>query len=274
MQQEIKVLDKGFVKLIGNLGDDQLIVDSARVSYDGKGKSTTEQLIDYLMRHNHMSPFEMPTFILHIKMPIVVARQWFRYRTASINEQSGRYVEFEDEYYLPEEGRLKKQSIDNKQGSSEELIEYPDIIRDNINSKISGDFEFYKGLLHTEKLAKEVSRMVLPLSLYTEFYWKNDLRNIFHLLEQRLEKHAQWEIREYAKAIYEIVKPITPIACKAFEEHILYSTKLSKSEMQLIKDEVFTRLALDDEWFSDITKEAKKILGKSKSIEFIDKLGI
>lgn len=241
----------GFVQLIDSLGNDARIVESARVSYAANNKPTTdkdrERLIDYLMRHEHWTPFEQVELVFHIKCPIFVQRQWIRHRTANVNEVSGRYTELPNETYLPEINRLMGQDKVNKQGSGEELSEHK---RCNIQQLISVNNQMcrdtYKRLLDLG-LSKELARTVLPVGQYTEFYWKIDLRNLFNFLRLRLDSHAQPEIREYAIAMYNMVKDIAPMACKAFENHVLNSVKFSEEELDLIRQMISLDVSILDQ---------------------------
>ncbi len=238
LDKEIKVLDKGFIRLVDYLGDDSRIVQSARVSYGEGTKSYREDkgLIDYLLRNDHTSPFEQVSFTFHIKMPIVVARQWIRHRTAKVNEISGRYSVMESDFYVPAPGDIALQSDDNKQGRQNEPVstELAEEIRDIISSEQARVYETYTKLLDMG-LAREIARINLPLSLYTEWYWTMDLHNLFHFLRLRMDAHAQKEIRVYAEAIFEIVKKITPMAAEAFERHLLTGVSLCGSELEAVK---------------------------------------
>lgn len=238
LDKEIKVLDKGFVRLVDYLGDDSRIVQSARVSYGEGTKSYREDkgLIDYLLRNDHTSPFEQVSFTFHIKMPIVVARQWIRHRTAKVNEISGRYSVMESEFYVPAAEDIALQSDDNKQGRQNEPVsaELAKEIQDIISDEQERLYETYTKLLNMG-LAREIARINLPLSLYTEWYWTMDLHNLFHFLRLRMDAHAQKEIRVYANAIFEIVKKITPMAAEAFEKHLLTGVALSGSELEAVR---------------------------------------
>ena len=232
----INCLDKGFVRLVDWMGSDQRIVQSARVSY-GEGTKTVREdkgLIDYLMRHAHTSPFEQVQFTFHVKMPIFVARQIVRHRTAKLNEISGRYSILKDEFYEPDVSRMVKQSKDNKQGSSEELLEDAESFLQSFKDE---QFEMYDN--YTEYIqggmAKEMARINLPLAIYTEWYITFDLHNLFHFLKLRLDSHAQYEVRVYADAKYNLIKDIVPFACEAFEKHVINGRKFSGDEMELIK---------------------------------------
>jgi thymidylate synthase (FAD) len=237
LDKEIKVLDHGFVRLVDYMGGDERIVQAARVSY-GKGTKTVRQnaaLIDYLLGHEHTSPFEHVVLEMHCKMPIFVARQWVRHRTARINEISGRYSVMEDECYLPPEALIALQSEDNKQGRSG--AEVPAELRRKVLTLLKNDqgsvYASYQEMLH-DGIAKELARINLPLSLYTQWYWQMDLHNLFHFLALRMDEHAQWEIRQYADAIAELVRAVAPMAYAAFERHVLHGKHFSQDEMAAI----------------------------------------
>lgn len=232
---EIKCLDKGFVRLVDHMGDDSRIVQAARVSY-GKGTKTVNEdkgLIDYLIRHKHTSPLEQVSFTFHMKMPIFVARHIVRHRTAKANEISGRYSELEPEFYVPEPSRMLRQSMDNKQGSSDELIEEWEDIREDMIAGQESEYNSYKSYL-TEGLAKELARINLPLSLYTEWYWTMDLHNLFHFISLRSDSHAQFETRVYSDALLELIKPIVPYAVESFERHIKGAISFGEKEKQVL----------------------------------------
>jgi thymidylate synthase (FAD) len=234
LDKEFPVLDKGFVRLVDYLGGDQRIVQAARVSYGEGTKSYREDaaLIDYLWRHEHTSPFEQVILTFHVKLPIFVARQWIRHRTARVNEISGRYSILRDEFFLPEPEALAPQSDDNKQGRSDTPFaaqtasQVQEILKEG--SQIS--YARYKQLIDLG-LAREISRIALPLSLYTEWYWQIDLHNLFRFLMLRLDSHAQREIREYAKVILEITRTVVPVATASFERHTLRGVRFSGPEM-------------------------------------------
>jgi len=237
LDQEIKVLDHGFVRLVDYMGGDARLVQTARVSY-GEGTKTIRQdagLIDYLLRHEHTSPFEHVIFELHCKMPIFVARQWIRHRTARLNEISGRYSVMKDEFYLPPREQISLQSLDNKQGREKEAVpvELQDKILELLKQDQSSSYASYSEILN-DGIARELARINLPLSMYTEWYWQMDLKNMLHFLKLRMDSHAQWEIQEYARAIAEIVKAVCPKAYGSFERHILRGAKFSSDEIAAI----------------------------------------
>ena len=266
--KEYKCLDHGFVRLVDYMGDDAAIVQAARVSYGNGTKSVSEDttLIRYLMRNQHTSPFEMVELKFHIRLPIFVARQWIRHRTANVNEYSGRYSEMADDFYLPELSQLRSQSLLNKQARSDVEInsESSQIIISNMEKSQKESYNEYQDYLE-KGLAREVARINLPLSIYTEWYWKIDLHNLFRFLKLRMDKHAQYEIQVYAKTIAEIIKQIYPISYQAFSDYILNSVTFSQPELSLLKIK-FANL--------DFSEEEIKSAGLSKSeiIEFKSKI--
>jgi len=269
---KIDVLDKGFVRIVDWMGDDSSIVQAARVSY-GKGTKTVKEdrtLIRYLMRHWHTSPFEMVEFKFHCKMPIFCARQWVRHRTASLNEYSGRYSEMPDECYVPEDSRIQTQDKWNHQASSGEQIEETTYILDNMRQEQEEIFSNYHEYLESG-VAREIARIDLPLATYTQWYWKMDLHNLFHFLRLRMDSHAQWEMQQYANAIFEIIKQIVPISCEAFEDYRLNACTFSGPEMQIIKDILL--MDTNDEFVNHYLRE-KTEFSKLEIKEFKSKLGI
>lgn len=273
LNKQIECLDKGFVRLVDYMGDDSAIVQAARVSY-GKGtKSVTmdRELIRYLLRHRHTSPFEMVEFKFHVKLPIFVARQWIRHRTANVNEYSGRYSEMKNEFYVPEIFQLRHQSSLNKQARGDK--ELPKKSSETILRKMQKaqetlyhDYEFYLA----KDLARELSRINLPLSTYTEWYWKIDLHNLLHFLRLRLDWHAQYEIRVYAEKIAELIKPIVPITYQAFEDYIVNSLSFSQQELSvlnlMLSNEIPDEKILDKKGLKGLElKEFKMKLEKLKN---------
>ncbi|WP_341808352.1 FAD-dependent thymidylate synthase [Wolbachia endosymbiont (group E) of Neria commutata] len=247
LYKEHKGLDHGFIRVIDYMGSDNAIVQAARVSY-GKGTkqiSQDEALIKYLMRHHHTTPFEMCEIKFHVKLPIFIARQWIRHRTANVNEYSARYSILDNEFYIPKPEQVAKQSDNNKQGSGEAFDS--DISSEIIDSLTNDSNLVYS---HYEKfiehgLAREIARTNLTLNYYTQFYWKIDLHNLLHFLRLRADKHAQYEIRVYAKIMLDIVKKWVPLAYSAFVEYNLDSACISKKGLEivrkLIKGEKITR---------------------------------
>lgn len=232
----VKVLDKGFVRLVDVMGDDSSIVQAARVSY-GKGtKSVSEDegLIRYLMRHKHSTPFEMVEFKFHCRMPIFVARQWIRHRTANVNELSGRYSEMPDWFYEPSPEMCTTQSAQNRQGGSGEQIADPEAAAASFKQLQDTAYSQYEGYLESN-MRRELARVNLPVSLYTEWYWKIDLHNLFHFLKLRLDTHAQYEIRVFAEAMGELVKERVPLAWKAFDDYHLNSVPFSQLELNVLR---------------------------------------
>ena len=244
LDREFPVLDKGFVRLVDYLGGDERVVQSARVSY-GEGTKTYREdsaLIDYLLRNSHTSPFEQVVFTFHVKLPIFVARQWVRHRTARLNEISGRYSVLKDDFYIPAAEDVAPQSEDNKQGRSGDAMdaERAGKIRSALAEGQKAAYASYSSMIE-EGLARELARINLPLSLYTEWYWQIDLHNLFHFLQLRLDAHAQKEIRCYAEILFEIAKKAAPRCCESFQRHILGGLRFSGEEMAELKK----RLGMD-----------------------------
>lgn len=238
LDKEYPVLDKGFVRLVDYFGGDQRIVQSARVSYGEGTKSVSQDgaLIDYLLRHQHTSPFEQVVMTFHVKMPIFVARQWVRHRTGRMNEVSGRYSIMKEEFYVPEADKVSPQSKDNKQGRASEAFD-SETANKIINQLAEGQksaYENYSELLDSG-LAREVARINLPLSLYTEFYWEMDLHNLFHFLKLRLDSHAQYEIRVYAEVMLEMCKKVAPMATESFINHQQNGVNFSGEEIEALR---------------------------------------
>lgn len=238
LDKEIRVLDKGFIRLVDYLGGDARIVQTARVSY-GAGTRTAREdagLIDYLLRNGHTSPFEHVILEVHCKLPIFVARQWIRHRTARLNELSGRYSVLTEEFYVPPADQIRRQATDNKQGRSPE--EVPPELRARVLELLRKDqaaaYASYQALLKDD-LARELARINLPVSLYTQWYWQIDLHNLFHLLALRLDPHAQWEIREYAGALWTLARAVAPLASASFERHQLKGCRLSADEIEAVR---------------------------------------
>jgi len=238
LDKEFPVLDKGFVRLVDYFGGDQRIVQSARVSYGEGTKSVSQDgaLIDYLLRHQHTSPFEQVVMTFHVKMPIFVARQWVRHRTGRMNEVSGRYSIMKEEFYVPEADKVSPQSKDNKQGRASEAFdsETANKIINQLEEGQKSSYENYSELLDAG-LAREIARINLPLSLYTEFYWEMDLYNLFHFLKLRLDSHAQYEIRVYAEVMLEMCKKVAPMATESFINHQNNGVNFSGEEMDALR---------------------------------------
>lgn len=267
--KRIDCLDKGFVRLIDVMGDDAAIVQAARVSYGSGTKKVLEDrgLIRYLLRHAHTTPFEMVEFKFHVKLPIFVARQWIRHRTANVNEYSGRYSEMKDEFYTPNPNDIRPQSVLNKQGRSEETL--PDGIAEQAaNAFKAGQDDAYAQYQEflEQGIAREIARINLPVSNYTEWYWKIDLHNLFHFLRLRIDSHAQYEIRVFAEAIAELVKPFVPHAWEAFEDYVLNAHRMTAPELKVLK-----HLLEAMEFPSDETLAELGLKGR-EAVEFKDKM--
>ena len=249
LYQVFPALDHGFVRVVDYMGDDQAIVQAARVSY-GKGTSRVSEdrgLIRYLMRHRHSTPFEMCEIKLHVKLPMFIARQWIRHRTASINEYSARYSVLDKEFYIPEEKDLAVQSKVNKQGrgntlspkDSEEALfllkrdaeksyeTYEYLLNENLKGEVIDE--------NRDGLSRELARINLTLNTYTQWYWKTNLHNLMNFIFLRADSHAQYEIRVYADIIYKIMESWVPITAEAFKSYRSGSVELSAEAMNVIK---------------------------------------
>ena len=249
LYQPIEVLDHGFVRVIDYMGDDSSVVQSARVSY-GKGTkkiSNDKGLIKYLMRHRHSTPFEMCEIKFHIKLPIYIARQWIRHRTANVNEYSARYSILDKEFYIPSAENLAAQSQINNQDRRNALT---DDEASNVIQILKNDAEQtyanYETLLNENSsggvldesksgIARELARMNLTLNTYTQWYWKIDLNNLLHFLALRADDHAQYEIRVYADVMLDLVKKWVPLTYEAFEDYRMGGTELSAKEIKLMR---------------------------------------
>ena len=249
LYEAIPILDHGFIRVIDYMGDDTSIVQAARVSY-GKGTkkvSTDAGLIKYLMRHWHSTPFEMCEIKYHVKLPIFIARQWIRHRTANVNEYSARYSILDKEFYLPAVENLAAQSQSNRQGrgdvlSGDQAKKVLDLLKkdaeqtyDNYETMLN---ERYDGSVIDEKqvgLARELARMNLTLNTYTQWYWKTDLLNLMNFLRLRADHHAQYEIRAYADAMLDTVKRWVPITYEAFLDYRVGGTEVSSNGKEIIK---------------------------------------
>ena len=236
-----KVLDHGFVRVIDYMGNDTSIVQAARVSYgEGTKKSRDDKsLIFYLMRHWHSTPFEMCEVKLHVKLPVFVARQWIRHRTANVNEYSARYSILDNEFYIPKSENLASQSSSNNQGRGDVLEgEEANKVIQILKSDSLRSYKSYEKMLSKENkkgLARELARMNLPTNIYTQWYWKTDLHNLFNFIRLRNDLHAQYEIRVYAEKIAELVKKWVPFAFEAFEQYQLNSSHLSSNGLSCLK---------------------------------------
>jgi thymidylate synthase (FAD) len=266
--QALPVHDHGFVRLVDYMGNDAAIVAAARVSY-GAGTKTLRSdrgLIRYLMRHQHTTPFEMVELKFHIKAPIFVARQWGRHRTASTNEVSGRYSELAEEFYLPRPAAVRPQSTTNRQGRADEPFPPEEAERAiaDMRELQAAAYATYRRHL-AAGMARELARISLPLALYTEWYWKINLHNLFHFLELRTDPHAQFEIRLYGEAICLIAQMVAPVAYEAFEDYIRDAVRLSGVERELVARALRGEPLGPDDW---------KRLGKRERAEFARKFGL
>jgi thymidylate synthase (FAD) len=249
LYEAMPVLDHGFVRVVDYMGDDGAVVQAARVSYGRGTRKVSEDrgLIHYLMRHRHSTPFEMCEIKFHVKLPIFVARQWIRHRTANVNEYSARYSILDNEFYVPAPAQLAAQSASNRQGRGDlltgaEAAEVLQILRDDA----ARSYDHYAAMLNERDdgaavdparkgLARELARMNLTLGFYTQWYWKVDLHNLMHFLSLRADPHAQYEIRVYAEAMLDALKRWVPLTAEAFEEYRLHATTLSKSGLGVVK---------------------------------------
>jgi len=249
LYEPLPVLDHGFVRVIDYMGDDAAIVQAARVSY-GKGTKQVRQdagLIDYLMRHRHTTPFEMCEIKYHVKLPVFVARQWIRHRTANVNEYSARYSVLDREFYIPEPENLAAQSAANRQGrgavlQGDEAARVLQLLKEDS----ARCYDHYEEMLNERAdgsvidpdgagLARELARMNLPLNIYTQWYWKTDLHNLLHFVSLRADPHAQYEIRVYAEALLETIKRWVPLACEAFAKNVMGGTHLSAGALAVVQ---------------------------------------
>src|SRR5437870_1931280 len=267
LDQELKVPSHGFVRLVDYMGSDQSIVQAARVSYGEGTKSVREDrgLIRYLMRHQHTTPFEMVVLKFHIKAPIFVVRQLVRHRTASINEESARYSIMREEFHEPAWEEVGYQSKDNKQGRATDEVPAEVVQRFLTFLKEDRDtaYNHYETFLQ-DNVARELARIVLPLSLYSQFYWQMNLHNLFHFLWLRMDDHAQKEIRDYANQVAVCVKEVAPLAWEAFEEYKLYGGSFSRTDLDILK-----RLVRGEPLPADAFDGSKSLLR-----EFESKLGM
>lgn len=244
----LSVLDHGFVRVVDYMGDDAAVVQAARVSYGRGTRKVSEDrgLIRYLMRHWHTTPFEMCEIKLHVKLPIFVARQWIRHRTANVNEYSARYSILDREFYIPERDQVAPQSDLNKQGrSAASSAEAADAVRALLRHDFDRAYSNYLWMLNDENgpqhdperpgVARELARIGLGLNTYTQWYWKVDLHNLLRFLRLRADSHAQYEIRAYADVILDIVKQWVPLCHEAFMEYQMGAFSLSASSLQVVR---------------------------------------
>ena len=249
LYQVFPALDHGFIRVVDYMGDDQAVVQAARVSY-GKGTTRVSEdrgLIRYLMRHRHSTPFEMCEIKLHVKLPMFIARQWIRHRTASINEYSARYSVLDKEFYIPDAKDLAVQSLSNRQGRGEVLSEIDsNEALEMLKRDAEKCFDTYEYLLNEKSngdiidnnrdgLARELARINLTLNTYTQWYWKTNLHNLMNFIYLRADSHAQYEIRVYADIIYDIMKAWVPITAEAFSSYRSGSIEISAEAMKVIK---------------------------------------
>jgi len=249
LYEPVPVLDHGFIRVIDYMGDDAAIVQAARVSY-GKGTKQLRGdagLINYLLRHRHTTPFEMCEIKFHVKLPVFVARQWIRHRTANVNEYSARYSVLDREFYIPSPEHLAAQSQSNRQGRGE-LLEGAEAARvlDILKSDAAQCYAHYEEMLNMRAdgsvidesrngLARELARMNLPLNVYTQWYWKCDLHNLMHFVSLRADPHAQYEIRAYAEAMLDTLRRWVPVTCEAFLEHAVGGVRLSRGALAVLR---------------------------------------
>ena len=249
LYQVMPVLDHGFIRVVDYMGDDGAVVQSARVSYGRGTKAANEDrgLIRYLMRHRHSTPFEMCEIKYHVKLPIFVARQWIRHRTANVNEYSARYSVMDREFYIPEPAQLAAQSSSNRQGrgdvlEGDEAAEVLRLLRDDATR----NYDHYAWMLNEDDagqvqdegrsgLARELARMNLTLNTYTQWYWKTDLHNLLHFLSLRADSHAQYEIRVYAEAMLETVKAWVPLSYEAFADYRMGAVMMSSQMLAIVR---------------------------------------
>ncbi|MFW5681239.1 MAG: FAD-dependent thymidylate synthase [Pseudomonadota bacterium] len=236
--EPLPVLDHGFVRVVDYMGNDAAIVQAARVSY-GKGTKSVSSdagLINYLLRHRHTTPFEMCEIKLHVKLPIFVARQWIRHRTANVNEYSARYSILDREFYVPEAEHVAPQSTTNRQGRGEGLDPTAaEAVRARMREAGEAAFDLYDALLDQDDLARELARGVLPLSTYTQWYWKIDLHNLLHFVALRADPHAQYEIQAYGRVLLEIVEKWVPLTYRAFVEYRVEGANLSRGQLEVVR---------------------------------------
>ena len=282
LYEALPILDHGFVRVVDYMGDDSSIVQSARVSY-GKGTkkvSTDEGLIKYLMRHWHSTPFEMCEIKYHIKLPIFIARQWIRHRTANVNEYSARYSILDKEFYLPTKENLAAQSTSNRQGRGEVLSgKQADEVLELLKRDAERTYDNYETMLNEKYdgttidenkkgLARELARMNLTLNTYTQWYWKTDLLNLMNFLKLRADSHAQFEIRVYADIMLDTLEKWVPITYEAFMDYRVGATEVSSKGKEIIKKLIKGEsVSLDDSGLSKREwNELMETFGLSKKI--------
>ena len=278
LYKPIKLLDHGFIRVIDYMGDDSAIVQAARVSYGSGTKKVSQDkgLIHYLMRHRHSTPFEMCEIKFHVKLPIFVARQWIRHRTANVNEYSARYSILDREFYIPEAQQLSSQSSVNNQGRDEVLgAREAKRVLELLRKDASDCYEHYEEMLNFNEqgkildenkkgLTRELARMNLTLNTYTQWYWKIDLHNFMHFISLRLDQHAQYEIRVYAQVMLDCLKKWTPITYEAFCQHRLGAIVVSQSGKEIIKKLIKGKKV----------SQASSGISQREWIELMDSLGL
>ncbi|WP_426232370.1 FAD-dependent thymidylate synthase [Pararhizobium sp. DWP3-4] len=251
LHKTIPVLDHGFIRVVDYMGDDAAVVQAARVSYGRGTKKVSEDrgLIRYLMRHSHTTPFEMAEIKVHVKLPIFVARQWIRHRTASVNEYSARYSILDKEFYVPDAANLAAQSAHNKQGREDAPLADNSWVLGLLRDESERSYGGYNALLNVSEdgasldngrvgIARELARMNLSLNFYTQWYWKTNLHNLLNFLRLRTDPHAQYEIRAYADKLLDITEKWVPLTYDAFKEYKLHAVTLSSSAWQVVKSQL------------------------------------
>jgi len=272
------VLDHGFVSLVDYMGTDECIERAARVSY-GYGTRQTSQtrgLLRYLRRHLHTTPSEMIEFKFHCSMPMFIARQWIRHRSANVNEYSGRYSLMPMLFYTPSEEQLQTQSLKNNQGRSGTAVDpgkYAEAVRrwNEIREKSREAYEW----MTLEDIARELSRIDLPLSTYTQWYWKIDLHNLLHFLKLRVDSHAQWEIQEYGRVMAGMLKRVAPLSYEAWVDYDVCGGRVSRMELDVLRQLIVAdgdTLRARDGARLDAASLAERGLAKREAAELLQKL--
>lgn len=264
LHETIPVLDHGFIRVVDYMGDDAAVVQAARVSYGRGTKKVSEDrgLIRYLMRHSHTTPFEMAEIKVHVKLPIFVARQWIRHRTASVNEYSARYSILDKEFYVPDAAKLAAQSTNNKQGREDAPLADNAWVLELLREEAERSYAGYNALLNVSEggtslengrvgIARELARMNLSLNFYTQWYWKTNLHNLLNFLRLRADPHAQYEIRAYAESLLGITEKWVPLTYEAFKEYKLGAVTLSASAWKVVKSRLAGKsITFDDSGLS------------------------
>lgn len=273
LEKPIQVLDHGVVSVLEYMGTDTTVVNAARISY---GAGTTKSrddgtLIDYLFRNKHTSPFEMCEIMLYIKLPVFIAAQWIRHRTANINSYSARYSVMADEFYVPQPNQLSKQHAMSRQCSGEALdLTLAEGISSDILDHSQKSYAFYEKLIN-QGVSRELARMILPQNIYTSWYWKIDLHNLIHFLTLRISEHAQTEIRAYAQVIlHDIVAKWVPLTYNAFNKYRLGAKSVSSLGKTVIQDAINGNLKMRE----DYTDILGHVIGKSEWLELMDLINV